>query len=105
MRALVFVVAGWSSWFTPNAPYSSGDWCAMNVLPPGTRILIVDDDNRREAHCTILGTGPFVAGRVLDVSPSVARRLGFYSAGLARVRVYREIRVKVHRTVVQPRKV
>jgi len=101
MNALAFLCAGIASWFVPNAPYSNGDWCAMNVAPPGTRVLIVNADNRREATCTILGSGPFVSGRVLDVAPSVAKRLGFYSAGLAHVRVYRVIHVRAHRTNVK----
>jgi hypothetical protein len=101
MNALTFLCFGIASWFVPSGIYSGGAWCAMNVAPPGTRILIVNEDNRREATCTILGSGPFVSGRVLDVAPSVAKRLGFYSSGLAHVRIYRILRVRAHRTNVK----
>jgi rare lipoprotein A (peptidoglycan hydrolase) len=102
MKALTFVLAGWASWFNPGSMYGDSFVCAMNALPPSTRIVIVDDENGRESPCVVVGTGPFVRGRILDVSPSVAKRLGFYSAGLAHVRVYRIIRVRAHRTLVHP---
>jgi rare lipoprotein A (peptidoglycan hydrolase) len=90
MPIYAFLVAGIASWFYPASMYASTDHvCAMNVAPPGTAILIVDEDNRRTATCTVIGTGPFVPGRVLDVSPAVRDELGMDAAGTASVRVYR----------------
>lgn len=81
-----------ASWFVPPALYQAGfHACAMNVLPAGTRIEIVNDQNGRSSSCVIIRTGPFYGGRILDVSPSVANELGFYHTGLARVRVYRVV--------------
>jgi hypothetical protein len=97
MHALIFVAVGVASWFVPKAPYTDGDWCAHMTLPPGTRIVVENVATHAIAHCTILGTGPFVAGRILDVSPSVARRLGFIDAGTATVSISREVIVHAQR--------
>ena len=46
--------------------------------------------NLRNGKSTVIrlnDRGPFVAGRVLDVTAPVARKLGFYQAGLAPVRI------------------
>lgn len=85
------IVMGQASWFHPKQG-DNAHVCAMNVWKPGHHIRIVNDENGNEAACVIVGTGPFVKGRVLDVSPIVAKELGFYSAGVARVRVYEEIK-------------
>lgn len=65
--------------------------CAMLSEPFGERVELLDDDSRRTSWCVITDRGPFVVGRVLDVSPSVRDELGMSSAGLANVRVYRVI--------------
>ncbi len=88
-----FVAAGTASWFYPAAEYGRDHVCAMNIEPPGTRVLVVNRDNGREATCTVIGTGPFIPGRVIDVSLSVADALGF--DGLASVSVYRTSPAKV----------
>ncbi len=87
-----FVAAGTASWFYPAAEYGRDHVCAMNVEPPGTKVLVVNRDNGREATCTVIGTGPFIPGRAIDVSASVANVLGF--TGLANVKIYRTISSK-----------
>ncbi len=89
-----FIVSGTASWFYPAAAYGRDRVCAMNVVPSGTRVRVVNRDNGREATCIVIGTGPFIPGRVIDVSASVANVLGF--DGLANVNVYRAISVKGH---------
>ncbi len=44
-------------------------------------------DNGRSAVVKIVDRGPFVRGRIIDVSASAAVALGFRQAGLAHVRV------------------
>ena len=85
MRGL-FLAAGVASWFIPPPMYGSMHVCASNTIPISTRILI--RWNGRQSDCTIIGTGPFRRGRILDVSESVARALGFLSRGTAFVRIY-----------------
>lgn len=87
----MFLAAGIASWFFPLRDYGVGPmFCAMNDVKVGSRVRIVDEDNRRESECTIVGSGPFVAGRIIDVSPAVRDELAM--GGLASVRVYLEVR-------------
>ncbi len=58
---------------------------AHKTLPFGTWVTIHNLRNGREAVAMVDDRGPFVRGRVLDASPAVARRLGFYVDGTAPV--------------------
>jgi rare lipoprotein A len=60
---------------------------AHRTLPFGTRVRVTNLTNNRSAIVTINDRGPFVRGRVIDVSSNAAQTLGFRSAGVARVRV------------------
>jgi peptidoglycan lytic transglycosylase len=55
----------------------------------GSRVRVVNLDNGRTAVVTIVGRGPFIGGRVIDVSIEAAVALGFRQAGLAHVRIDR----------------
>lgn len=58
---------------------------AHRHLPFGTRVRVENLANGRTAVVTIIDRGPFVRGRIIDVSPAAARALGF--SGLQRVRI------------------
>ena len=60
---------------------------AHRTLPFGTRVRVTNLANGRRVVVRINDRGPFKKGRVLDVSPAAARKLGFASQGLARVRL------------------
>ena len=60
---------------------------AHRTLPFGTRVKVTNRNNRRSVVVRISDRGPFVRGRVIDVSPAAARALGF--AGLAPVSLSR----------------
>ena len=60
---------------------------AHRTLPFGTRVRVTNLANGRRVVVRINDRGPFKKGRVLDVTPAAARKLGFASAGLARVRL------------------
>jgi len=92
MKAFVFIVAGVASWFYPAAMYGNQRVCAMNVVRPGRRVLVINAANGDQAVCRVIGTGPFIRGRVIDLSPSMKAAL--HMGGLARVRVYVETRTK-----------
>jgi rare lipoprotein A len=64
-----------------------GDSCASRSLRFGTVLLLHNKANGRRARCTIRDRGPYVAGRVIDVSRGTARRLGMEKAGLAWVEI------------------
>ncbi len=56
---------------------------AHRTLPFGTRVTVVNNNNGRRAVVRINDRGPFVHGRVIDLSPAAARALGVH--GLASV--------------------
>jgi rare lipoprotein A len=70
-------------------PHYSGLIAAHKTLPFGARVKVVNLDNGRSAILKIVDRGPFIRGRIIDVSPAAASALGFRAAGLAHVRVDR----------------
>jgi len=60
---------------------------AHRSLPKGSQARVVNLDNGRSVVVTIVDRGPFIPGRIVDVSPEAAVALGFRQAGLAHVRV------------------
>src|SRR5512141_2796616 len=55
------------------------------TLPFGTRVRVTNQRNGRSVIVRINDRGPFVRGRVIDLTPAGARALGF--SGLAQVRL------------------
>jgi rare lipoprotein A len=70
-------------------PHYSGLIAAHKTLPFGTRVKVFNLDNGRSAIVRIVDRGPFIRGRIIDVSPAAASALGFRQAGLAHVRLER----------------
>lgn len=60
---------------------------AHKTLPLGTRVLVTNLENGRQALVTIKDRGPYVKGRIIDVSPRVAEHLAMKRQGTARVAV------------------
>jgi rare lipoprotein A len=58
---------------------------AHKTLPFGSRVRVTNHTNGRSVVVTITDRGPYVRGRVIDVSTAGARVLGF--SGLTRVSV------------------
>jgi rare lipoprotein A len=58
---------------------------AHRTLPFGSKVKISNKSNGRSVVVTINDRGPFVRGRIIDVSPAAARTLGF--SGLAQVTI------------------
>ena len=56
---------------------------AHRTLPFGTKVKVTNKSNGRSVIVTINDRGPFVRGRVIDVTPAAARALGF--SGLTQV--------------------
>lgn len=57
--------------------------CAHRTLPFGTRILVTNPRNGNQVVVRVTDRGPYVRGRVIDLSYAAARELGFLSAGVA----------------------
>lgn len=62
---------------------------AHRTLPFGCKVRVINLANHRSVVVTINDRGPFVRGRVIDVSMHAAESLGFRSAGVANVKVER----------------
>jgi rare lipoprotein A len=56
---------------------------AHRSLPFGTKVRVTNHKTGRSVVVRINDRGPFVRGRVIDVTPAAARELGF--SGVARV--------------------
>jgi rare lipoprotein A len=61
--------------------------CAHRTLPFGTRIRVQNLENGRSVTVRVTDRGPFVEGRIVDVSRRAAQELEMIGAGLARVRI------------------
>jgi rare lipoprotein A len=59
--------------------------CAHRTRPFGTMVTV--SHGGRSIRCRVNDRGPFIRGRVIDVSISAARALGMISAGVVRVSV------------------
>lgn len=56
-------------------------------LPFGTRLRVTDVSSGRFVTVRVNDRGPFVRGRVVDISPSAAEALGMVDKGVANVRL------------------
>ena len=68
--------------FDPN-----GLNAAHKYLPLPSFVKVTNLENRRSIILRVNDRGPFVEGRIIDLSAGAARKLGFYDKGTARVRV------------------
>jgi rare lipoprotein A len=60
---------------------------AHRSLPFGTRVRVTDPASTKSVVVRIVDRGPWIRGRVLDLSLGAARTLGITDRGVARVRV------------------
>jgi rare lipoprotein A len=67
-------------WFNPNALTA-----AHKTLPFGTRVQVTNLSNGRAVTVTINDRGPYIKGRVIDLSRAAASAIGMTGAGVARV--------------------
>ncbi len=91
------VETGIASWYGPKfhgRPTSSREIYNMNdmtaahpSLPFGTSVMVTNLDNERTAVVRINDRGPFVGGRIIDLSYAAARVLDMVGPGTARVRL------------------
>jgi rare lipoprotein A len=71
---------------TPMQP--EGNNAASKTLPLGTTAMVTNLRTGRTAIVTIRDRGPYVKGRIVDLSPSTARKIGLEpKQGVAKVEV------------------
>lgn len=81
------------SW-TGKASYYRGRGhmtCAHRSLPFGTHVRVTNLSNNRSTVLVVSDRGPFIKGRIIDVSTGAADILGFRRAGVARVTVETDV--------------
>jgi len=61
--------------------------CAHVSIPFGSLVRITNLDNNQSAIARVNDRGPFVPDRIIDVSKSVAQRLGMIEKGIANVKI------------------
>jgi rare lipoprotein A len=85
---------GVASFYTEDTETASGEkfnpyamTAAHPSLPFGTRVRVTNLRNGRSVVVRINDRGPYVPGRVVDVSYSAAESLGIVQSGLAKVKL------------------
>jgi len=88
---------GLASWYGPpyhNRRGSNGEVYDMNsftaahrTLPLGTIVRVTNLKSGRSAVVRITDRGPFIEGRVIDLSLAAAKRIDLWRAGVSEVRV------------------
>lgn len=83
---------GRASWYALTSKTASGermDPAKLTAAHPrlrfGTRVQVVNPRNGKSVVVRINDRGPFVKGRIIDVSKAAAKQLGMISSGVAKV--------------------
>jgi rare lipoprotein A len=63
---------------------------AHRTLPFGTRVKVTNLSNNRSVQVRVNDRGPFVRGRIIDVSLAAAKQLQMVGPGTARVKLERD---------------
>lgn len=69
-------------WFNPNAMTA-----AHKTLPFGTKVRVTNRNNGRSVVVTINDRGPYIKGRIIDLSRAAAAQVGMTGSGVAPVSV------------------
>ncbi len=89
---------GYASWYglkdsfmqTANGnTYNSDEiFAASKTLPFGSKVLVKNLYNGKELFVKIVDRGPYVRGRIIDLSRGAAKELGMINSGIVAVKVY-----------------
>lgn len=60
---------------------------AHKTLPMGTKVRVINLKNNKSEVVTINDRGPFIKGRIIDVTIGTAEKLGFVKNGVIPVKV------------------
>lgn len=79
---------GRASWYALHSRTASGEQmnpsamtAAHRSLPFGTKVRVTNKHNGRSVVVRVNDRGPFIRGRILDVSRGAAKALGFVARG------------------------
>ncbi len=87
-------LSGIASYYWQPQPVASGGrfnpdalTAAHKTLPFGTRVRVTHGGNGRSVEVVINDRGPYIAGRIIDLSRRAAQVIGMTDQGIARVNV------------------
>jgi rare lipoprotein A len=87
-------LASWYSYPPHTRRTADGEWfdartltAAHKTLPLPSLVEVTNLDNGRRIEVRVNDRGPFVTGRIIDLTRAAADRLGFTGQGTAHVRV------------------
>lgn len=89
---------GIASWYHDRRTASGERFIASNfsgahrTLPFGTLVRVTAVRTGRSCVVRINDRGPFIRGRILDVSPAAAKMLGLNTSGIAKVNIDVEVK-------------
>lgn len=85
---------GIASFYTEDQQTASGEafdthdlTAAHRTLPFGTRLRVTNVETGRSVTVRVNDRGPYIPGRVVDVSGSAANELGIVESGIAKVKL------------------
>lgn len=61
--------------------------CAHRTLPFGTRLMVTNLINKKTVLVRVNDRGPFVKGRIVDLSYAAAQKIDMITAGVVKVKV------------------
>jgi rare lipoprotein A len=83
---------GGASWYALTSITASGErmnpsamTAAHRSLPFGSKVIVTNQRNGKSVVVRINDRGPFIKGRVIDLSKAAAQKLGFVSAGHTKI--------------------
>ena len=87
------VQSGIASWYRDHRT-ASGERFNLNALaaahkslPFGSKVRVIDLKTGKSIIVRINDRGPYIRGRIIDLTIGAARQLGMYHRGIARVRI------------------
>jgi rare lipoprotein A len=86
-------VVGWASFYKSGKRTANGEHfnpngltAAHRSLPFGTKVLVTNLKNGKSVIVRINDRGPFIRGRVMDLSLGAARVVGLNRSGVAKIK-------------------
>lgn len=91
-----FAQCGHASWYALTSKTASGErmnpsamTAAHRSLPFGAKIKVTNKKNGKAVVVRVNDRGPFIKGRVIDLSKGAAAKLGFVGAGHTQICIER----------------
>ena len=83
---------GGASWYALTSKTASGErmnpaamTAAHRTLPFGSKVIVTNQRNGKSVVVRINDRGPFIRGRVIDLSKAAANKLGLINAGHTKI--------------------